>query len=230
MDFDWRQIDHLFHSALELDHGDRDAFLSQACVGDNALRREVESLIESHEQSGSFIEAPAADIATELLAQTDPQLFSGQPIGFYKIVSLLAKGGMGEVYLAEDTRLGRQVALKRLAPRFTLDMESVRRFEQEARAASALNHPNIVTIHEIGHLSRLHFITTEFIDGETLRHDLMGVRRSLDEAFDVAIQVASALSAAHTAGIVHRNVKPENIMLRRDGIVKVLDFELAKPT
>ena len=230
MDFDWRQIDHLFHSALELDHGDRDAFLSQACVGDNALRREVESLIKSHEQSGSFIEAPAADIATELLAQTESQLCSGQSIGFYKIVSLLGEGGMGEVYLAQDTRLGRQVALKRLAPRFTLDMESVRRFEQEARAASALNHPNIVTIHEIGHLGRLHFITTEFIDGETLRHDLIGTRRSLDEALDIAVQVASALSAAHAAGIVHRDVKPENIMLRRDGIVKVLDFGLAKLT
>src|SRR5205807_9645087 len=151
-------------------------------------------------------------------------------IGFYKIVSLLGKGGMGEVYLAQDTRLGRQVALKRLAPRFTLDMESVRRFEQEARAASALNHPNIITIYEIGHSSRLHFITTEFIDGETLRHDLKGARRSLDEALDLAIQVASALSAAHAAGIVHRDVKPENIMLRRDGIVKVLDFGLAKIT
>src|SRR3989449_7604880 len=162
MDFDWRQIDHLFHSALELDHGDRDAFLSQACVGDNALRREVESLIKSHEQSGSFIEAPAADIATELLAQTESQLCSGQSIGFYKIVSLLGEGGMGEVYLAQDTRLGRQVALKRLPAQFTLDAERVRRFEQEARAASGLNHPNILTIYEINEVDGQHFIATEF--------------------------------------------------------------------
>ncbi len=224
----WQQVDQLFHSALERDPGAREEFLSQSCAGDDALRREVEALIKWHEQSGTFIETPAADIAAELLSVTESHLRPGLSIGFYEIVSLLGVGGMGEVYLAEDARLGRQVALKRLAPRFTLDVERVRRFEQEARAASALNHPNIVTVYEIGRLNSLHFITTEFIDGETLQHDLARARRTLDEAIDIAIQVTSALSAAHVAGIVHRDVKPENIMLRRDGIVKVLDFGLAK--
>ncbi len=224
----WQQIDQLFHSALERHSSERAVFLSQACAGDDSLRSEVESLIESHEQSDSFIEASAADIAAELLAGREAELTAGQSVGPYKIISLLGEGGMGEVYLAQDVRLGRQVALKRLPAQFTLDAERVRRFEQEARAASALNHPNIVTIHEIGQSNSLHFITAEFIDGETLRQHLAGARRKLDEVLDIATQVASALAAAHAAGIVHRDIKPENIMLRRDRIVKVLDFGLAK--
>jgi len=224
----WQQIDQLFHSALERDSGERAAFLAQACNGDESLRQEVESLIGSHEQSESFIEAPASDIAAELLAVSEARLTAGESVAHYQIVSLLGEGGMGEVYLAQDVRLGRQVALKRLPAQFTLDAERVRRFEQEARAASALNHPNIVTIHEIGRSDATHFITTEFIDGETLRQHMARGRMKLDEALDIAAQVASALVAAHDAGIAHRDIKPENIMVRRDCIVKVLDFGLAK--
>src|SRR6266702_4975698 len=145
----WQQIDQLFHSVLERESGERAAFLAQACNGDESLRHEVESLLGSHEQSDSFIEAPAADIAAELLAGRGADLPAGHSVGPYKIVALLGQGGMGEVYLADDIRLGRQVALKRLPAQFTLDADRVHRFQQEARAASGLNHPNILTIYEI---------------------------------------------------------------------------------
>jgi serine/threonine protein kinase/TolB-like protein/Flp pilus assembly protein TadD len=223
----WQQIDQLFHSALKCEPAARAAFL-QASIEDEALRHEVESLVESHEQSDSFIEAPATDLAAELLAGTEEVLAEGETVGPYKIVSQLGKGGMGEVYLAEDMRLGRQVALKRLPAHFTLDAERVSRFEQEARAASALNHPNIVTIYEIVHSDSQHFITTEFIEGETLREHMSRNRMKLDEVLDISIQIATALESAHAAGIVHRDIKPENLMVRPDGYVKVLDFGLVK--
>ena len=149
-------------------------------------------------------------------------------VGPFRITKVLATGGMGEVYLAHDSRLGRKVALKLLPPQFTVNADRVRRFGQEARAASALNHPNIVTIHEIGQSDSLHFIATEFVDGETLRQHMANVQMKLDEVLDIAIQIASALEAAHAAGIMHRDIKPENIMIRPDGYVKVLDFGLAK--
>ena len=224
----WQRINQLFHSALEHGPSQRAAFLAGACAGDEALRQEVESLIASHEQAESFIEDSASDVAAEMLAGGQTASGPGQKIGRYKIRSLLGVGGMGEVYLAEDLRLGRRIALKLLPARFTADAERVRRFEQEARAASALNHPNIVTIYEIGQSSSSHFIVTEFIDGETLRAVLAGGALKLNEVLDIATQVASALATAHEAGIVHRDIKPENIMLRRDRIVKVLDFGLAK--
>jgi len=224
----WEQIDQLFHSALEREASERAAFLAQACKGDDSLRQEVESLIGSHEQSESFIEKPAGDIAADLLASRAARLIAGQSIGHYQIVSLLGEGGMGEVYLVQDSRLGRQVALKRLPAQFTLDADRVHRFKQEARTVSALNHPNIVTIHEIGRSKSSHFITTEFIEGQTLRQHLTNGPLKLEEALDVAIQIGSALMAAHAAGIVHRDIKPENIMIRPDSYVKVLDFGLAK--
>src|SRR6185369_16528833 len=146
----WQQIDQLFHAALEHASGERLAFLVHACDGDESLRREVESLIASHEESGNFFEAPAGDIAAAVLAETENRLTAGQSVGHYQIVSLLGEGGMGEVYLAHDVRMGRQVALKRLPAQFTLDADWVGRFRQEGRAVSAINHPNIVTIHEIG--------------------------------------------------------------------------------
>jgi eukaryotic-like serine/threonine-protein kinase len=157
-------------------------------------------------------------------------LSPGTNLDRYEIISTLGSGGMGEVYLAHDTRLKRQVALKLLPAHFTRDADRVRRFEQEAQAASALNHPSIITIHEIGQAGSSHFIATEFIAGETLRQKLVRGKLGLPSAFDVALQVASALVAAHAAGIVHRDIKPENVMVRPDGLVKVLDFGLAKLT
>src|SRR5262245_39458287 len=155
---------------------------------------------------------------------------ANQLIAHYRLLSPLGAGGMGEVYLAEDTKLGRKVALKLLPAEFSRDAERMRRFEQEARAASALNHPNIITIFEIGEANGERYIATEFIDGQTLRERLNGDRLSQPLALDIAAQIAAALATAHEAGIVHRDIKPENVMLRRDGIVKALDFGLAKLT
>src|SRR6185436_18261036 len=149
-------------------------------------------------------------------------------ISHYKIISKIGAGGMGEIYLAEDTKLDRKVALKLLPDHFTSDESRLRRFVQEAKAASSLNHPNIITIHEIGQSDGAHFIATELIDGLTLRQQLASGPMKLPAALDVAIQVASALTAAHVVGVIHRDIKPENIMLRSDGYVKVLDFGLAK--
>src|SRR5438132_9677650 len=157
-------------------------------------------------------------------------LATGTKLGRYEICSKIGEGGMGECYLAEDTRLGRRVALKRLPDAVTADESVKRRFSQEAKTASALNHPHIITIHEIKTGDSTHFIATEFIDGETPRQRMSQTRATIREALDVAIQVASALSAAHQVGIIHRDIKPENIMIPRDGIVKVLDFGLAKLT
>jgi len=153
-----------------------------------------------------------------------------QSISRYNIIKKLGAGGMGEVYLAEDTRLQRQVALKLLPVHLIGDQDSMRRFRQEARAVSALNHPNILTLHEIGEADGYHFIVTEFIEGQTLRSHLTQSRMAVGAALDIAIQATSALVAAHAKGVVHRDIKPENIMLRHDGYVKVLDFGLAKLT
>src|ERR1043166_1219896 len=158
------------------------------------------------------------------------ELLPHTTLSHYRIVSKLGAGGMGEVYLAEDTKLDRKVALKLLPAEFTQDEDRVRRFIQEAKAASALNHPNIITIYEIGQEQGAHYIATEFIDGRTLRQQVTGGKITLQAALDIATQTASALVAAHEASIVHRDIKPENLMVRRDGIVKVLDFGLAKLT
>src|SRR5262249_48505524 len=213
----WKQIDQLLEAALDRPPGERAAFLNQACAGDAALRREVESLLSSDGQARSFIEVPAFEVAAEFLAEDQTGTLVGQQIGRYRVLSLLGTGGMGEVYLAQDSRLGRQVALKLLPASFTRDQERVRRFEQEARAASRLSHPNICVIHEVGETDDgRHFITMEYIDGVTLRQRMTNPQMRLGEALDIAIQAASGLSAAHQAGITHRDVKPENIMLRTD--------------
>ena len=167
----WQRAKEIFQAALDRAPDERSAFLASACDGDEALRKEVESLIASHEKSGVFIDSPAYEAATELF-KADQDLKPGQGVGHYEILSTLGRGGMGEVYLARDSKLGRKLALKFLPSEFTKDAERLRRFEQEARAASALNHPNILTIHEIGAENGHHFIATEFIDGESLRQHL----------------------------------------------------------
>lgn len=222
---DWQVIKELFQAALKRGPEDRSVFLSQAC-GNERIRQEVESLLAAHEADSSFMNTPAAN----LLLNNKPSLSTGQRFGPYEVISPLGEGGMGELYVATDSRLGRKVALKLLPSSCTSDADRVRRFGREARAASALNHPNIVTIHEIGQTESLQFIATEFVDGETLRDYMTNARMTVGEVLEVAAQIASALQAAHEAGIVHRDIKPENIMLRRDRVVKVLDFGLAKLT
>ena len=226
----WQQIDQLFHAALGYEPAQRPGFLVSECGGDEELRLEVESLISSHQEAESFIEIPAGDVAAGLLGRQEPGFEPGQQIEKYRIVRQLGAGGMGEVYLADDLRLKRNVALKVLPPHFTVNPDRVRRFEREARAASALNHPNIVTIYEIGQTNSASFIATEFVDGKTVRQLINEKPLTLNETLNVAIQLAGALSGAHAAGIVHRDIKPENIMVRADGYVKILDFGLAKLT
>jgi serine/threonine protein kinase len=225
----WQQVKAVLDAALERKPQERAAFISKACDGDEPLRPELESLIVSHEQAGSFIEDPAVESLAEIITDKGESLVN-RALGSYQVQALLGAGGMGEVYLAEDTRLGRRLALKLLPAHLSGDKERLRRFQQEARAASSLNHPNILTIHEIGAADDRPFIATEFIEGETLRQRLTEGRMEFSEALDISRQVASALSAAHAAGIVHRDIKPENIMIRRDGFVKVLDFGLVKLT
>ena len=223
----WQQVKEIFDSAIKYLPEHRGVFLSEACGGDNDLRSEVESLITSHEKEGSFIDEPAYYAAAELLAN-EKELPTGDAIGNYEVLSFISRGGMGEVYLAQDKRLTRKVALKLLPAAFTKDNDRLRRFEQEARAASALNHPNIITIYEIFQANSTHVIATEFVEGETLRQRLGRSSLSLSEALNIAIQIADALAVAHKAGIIHRDIKPENVMLRPDGYVKILDFGLAK--
>jgi serine/threonine protein kinase/Tfp pilus assembly protein PilF len=222
----WQLVKDLFEAALERGDDDCAAFLAEACPEDREVRAEVESLLAAHASDSSFMSKPAGS----LLVDAHPTLLAGQHLGNYEVISTLGKGGMGQVYLALDTRLGRNVALKLLPFSKTRDPHHVQRLEQEARTASALNHPNIVTIHEIGEADSIHFMATEFVDGETLRQRMLDTDLNVGELAGIAVQIASALRAAHQAGIVHRDIKPENIMLRTDGVVKVLDFGLAKLT
>ena len=225
----WQQVKEIFRSALEVPPNDLSGFLAVACGDDQELKREIVSLIKAHQRDGSFIDSPVFREAAQLFENIE-QLNEGDVIGHYEILSLLGKGGMGEVYLARDVNLGRRVALKFLSPEFKKNSDRVNRFEQEARSASALNHPNILTIHEIGEVDGRRFIATEFIEGENLRTRLRSGALSVMDTLNIGEQIASALSAAHDNGIVHRDIKPENIMLRPDGYVKVLDFGLAKLT
>jgi eukaryotic-like serine/threonine-protein kinase len=228
----WQQIEDLFHAALERSPHERLAFLSQACTSDISLLAELTTLLAAHEQANaSNSDLPRTMIqhaARQLLSEAPLGLDCGQMLSHYQIVSLLGKGGMGEVYLAEDTRLGRRVALKFLPATFINNTERLYRFEQEARATAALNHPNIVTIHEIGQHENLHFIVMEYVQGQTLRQLISNRPLTIDCALEFARQIITALIAAHEAGIIHRDLKPENIMIRLDGLVKVLDFGLAE--
>lgn len=234
----WKQVDELLDAALERTPSARPRFLDEACGADAELRAEVASLLAAHEQAKDFIEAPAFEVAARRVADDAtgasvadaPEFASGTRIGRYEILSLLGMGGMGEVYLAHDARLNRNVALKLLPAAFTQEQERVDRFAREARLISALNHPNIITIYDIGHDAERHhhYIATEFIDGLTLRELIRTARLATNKTLRIARQICEALAAAHGAGVVHRDIKPENIMVRPDGYVKVLDFGLAK--
>ncbi len=225
----WQQIKAVFTSAQQCTPAERSVLLDQVCSGDEALRQEVESLLANDETTGNFLAAPAYELMAGVLVDEKAELVAGQEIGPYTILSALGAGGMGQVYLAQDSRLPRRVALKLLPADVAKDERRVQRFEQEAQAASRLNHPNVCMILEIGTaLGGRRFIAMEHIDGLTLR-DLMERRRLLPaEALDVGLQVAAALAVAHATDIVHRDIKPENIMVRPDGFIKVLDFGIAK--
>ena len=234
----WEQIEQLYHAALERELAARESFLAAACAGDEPLRRQVAALLA--QDDSAFLKTPALNLAARGLAadevereEASTQQAVAQQLGAYQLLAPLGRGGMGEVFLAFDARLQRKVAIKLLPAAFTADAERVRRFAQEARAASALNHPNIITIHEIGQTANTHYLVTELVEGETLRQCMSNApqqRFSLTETVAVAAQIAEALVAAHKAGIIHRDIKPENVMIRQDGYVKVLDFGLAKLT
>ena len=221
----WRQVDDLLEQALAQPPAERAACVARACGDDDELRREVESLLRCH-LDDDYLAAPAPELA-EFMA-TNPgvstavsETWAGRVLGPYRIERQVGRGGMGVVYLAHDTRLSRPVALKLLPAAFTQDTERMRRFQQEARAASALNHPNILTIYEVGHEEGAYFIAAEFVAGQTLRERL-NAGPCANEALDWTSQVAAALDAAHQSGIVHRDIKPENLMVRPDGLVKEL--------
>lgn len=222
----YKLIGELYHEALELDASERATFLERACANDEELRHDVESLIISHEKSRDFIAAPALEVAAKMMANQQSAV-PGQTINHYKITSLLGMGGMGDVYCAVDTRLGREVAIKLLPTAFSTDQDRMRRFEQEARAAGMLNHPNVLTIYDIGAHDGAPYIVSELLTGETLR-ERVRTPLMLRRLVDYALQIARGLAAAHDAGIVHRDLKPENIFVTKDGRVKILDFGLAK--
>ncbi|MDQ4120919.1 MAG: protein kinase [Acidobacteriota bacterium] len=224
----WEQIKDVFQAALEKPPSERKRFLREACGADECLRNEVLALLDSFEEADDFMDAPPIGVVAEEIVGTAESLAAGQQIGRYRIERKLGAGGMGEVFLARDDELERPVALKILSAAFSGNPDRIRRFVQEAKAVSALNHPNILTIYEIGQFENWRFIATEYIEGETLRDRIRRQALDLNEILDIFGQTAAALEAAHRTGIVHRDIKPENIMLRHDGLVKVLDFGLAK--
>jgi eukaryotic-like serine/threonine-protein kinase len=227
----WKQIDEIFDAVLDLPEAEREAFLSAQTNGDDDLKREVLSLLKANTSSNNFLEKSAMGVAARNLADEQTIAFDtsflGRTIGTYKIEKQIGAGGMGEVYLATDEKLKRKVALKILPAEYTFNDERVKRFELEARAISALNHPNIVTIYDVGNADGINFIATEFVEGKTLR-ELIGTNLKLKDVLAIVLQACDALSVAHNSRIIHRDIKPENIMIRPDGYVKILDFGLAK--
>ncbi len=225
----YQQINALVEAALQLDRSRRRDFLHRACGSDQDLLERVDALLDGHESAVDFLEKPALDSWARDVAQAaSMKSLIGRQVGRYLISSHLGSGGIGEVWLANDTELSRDVALKFLSPEVAHNSDQVRRFRQEARAASSLNHPNLVTIFDIGEFDGRQFIAQEFIRGKTIRESLRAGPFNVDQVIEIAAQIAGGLRAAHEAGVVHRDIKPENIMIRPDGVVKVLDFGIAR--
>ncbi|MGH9846701.1 MAG: protein kinase domain-containing protein, partial [Blastocatellia bacterium] len=224
----WQQIERLYHDALELAPEHRLAFLDRVCAGDDELRREIESLLASHDQAASFIEAPPDDVVAGMMAEEQAHSMIGRTLGHYQIQSLLGAGGMGEVYRAHDTRLDRDVAVKILPEHLAGNPEALRRFEREAKAVAALSHPNILAIYDFGVEAGVSYAVTELLKGETLRERLERSPLDWREAVEVGAAIAGGLAAAHAKGIIHRDLKPANIFLTADGGVKILDFGIAR--
>src|SRR5439155_19423676 len=226
----FRQVEQLFESALEREASQRAAFLQEACAADPPLRRQVEALLASHEQAPNFLETLTLQVLALPLTEGEAQSMAGQHIGPYELLREIGRGGMGEVYLAQNQRLGRQVALKFLPVSFQDDPDRRARLLTEARAASSLHSPQITTIHDIGEHEGHAFIVMEYVEGEPLPQKLKGGQLALSEAIDIGVQVAEALEEAHGRGIVHRDIKSSNLVVTPRGEVKVLDFGLAKVT
>lgn len=224
----WQKVKEILQAALECPSNDRERFLDEVCTDDEPLRREVESLLASAETVSKFMEQAAIGKVAEMFYNTENNLPIGGRFNHYEIIKKIGAGGMGEVYLAEDTKLDRKVAIKVLNEKFAAHESNLQRFVREAKAASSLNHPNILVIYEIGEAENVQYIVSEFIEGATLREIIESSALKIHGILDISIQVANALSAAHQAHIVHRDIKPENIIVRPDGYVKILDFGLAK--
>src|SRR5262245_26356092 len=212
----WQQIDQLFHAALDRDARERATFLAESCAGDDELRKEIEDLIASHELPGNFIERDACDLAAEMLAGGSACILEGQTLGPYRILELLGAGGMGQVFRATDTRLHRTVTIKILPGEKISDPDRKRRLLQEARAASALNHPNIVRLYDIATDREMDYLVMEYVEGKSLDKLMAAQRLTLADAMGYGSQIASALAAAHSAGIVHRDIKPANVIVTRE--------------
>ncbi len=226
-DLQWENLKEIFHAAVELPSGEREAYLDKACEGNQSLRSAVDSLIKSHEGTNHFIDSPAYQAAAAMLVD-DHEFKAGDLISHYEIHSVLGEGGMGKVYLAQDTKLERKVALKILPQRLATNQEHMRRFIQEAKTAAALHHPNIAQIFEIGEQDHTRYIAMEYVAGETLRQLLSARKIEIKRAVELAAQVASGLSAAHKEGVIHRDIKPDNLIVTGRGEIKILDFGLAK--
>ena len=224
----WQEIDQLVEAALEQEESQRAAFLEEACADDETLRQEVETLLVAHDQMGDFIEAPALEVAARNLSEARTQSLVGQKLGSYQILSLLGAGGMGDVYLAQDTTLARKVALKFLPEEFQQDSAARKRFLREAKSAAGLDHPFICKIHEVGEAEGKSFISMEYIQGATLQEKLAEGPIPVRNVLETAGEIADALEGAHSHGIVHLDLKPSNIMFTPEGHVKMMDFGLAK--